>query len=981
LRLLLIAGLLLTVFAPVAGAQDVGPDAPPVQKSSNGVYIVQMARQPVLGNIGATGSARALNLPEGQMPDANDPTVAAYSASLERDQNAAAAAVGAEKLYSYTWTFNGFAARMTQQQAQAMTGQSGVVKVEPDAIVKRDTVSTPAFLGLSQPGGLWSQVGGPARAGEGMVVGILDSGIWPENASFADDGTFRTLPRWRGACVTGEEWDATDCSGKVIGARYFNAGFGGNDGVKSFFPYEYNSARDADGHGSHTASTAAGNYNVQASAEGADLGLISGMAPRARIAIYKVCWGRGDEGGCANSDSVAAIDQAAKDRVNVINFSISGSTTSVATPVEQAFLRASQAGVFVAVSAGNSGPTASTVAHNSPWLTTVAAGTHDRDYAATVTLGNAAVYNGKSLGSGTPSLPLISATAAGLPGADPTAVRLCFLDALDPAKVAGKIVLCDRGVNARVEKSLAVKEAGGLGVVLANTSANSVNADLHYVPTIHVDHVAGAAIKAYIAADPAAATAQISAGARVTAVAPEVAAFSSRGPALANDGNLLKPDIMAPGVDVLAAYSPAANGRDYDFLSGTSMSSPHIAGLAALIMQRQPAWTPDMVKSAMMTTAGQTLNSGSPIPGNAFGYGAGQVNPTAAVNPGLVYRARAQDYAAFMCGQGLGSLLPNPNVCKTRTVSASNLNLPSIAISRLAGQQTVTRSVTNVSGKRQTFTATAMAPGFDVKVQPSTITISPNQTVMFRVTFTRTDAPLNAYSHGALVWSNASFQVRSPIALRPVALAAPESLLGAGASGSNSFKVTFGYTGDFSAQPHGLVPATMTAGNVADDPDNTFIPGGPGTTAIMVSIPAGTELARFSLFDDYTDGEDDLDLYVFKGATQVGGSGSGTSEEEVNLVKPAAGDYTVYVHGWQTDGPDANFTLFSWAVTAAAAGNLTVTAPATATIGQQGDVTATWSGLNTGTKYLGTVTYHSVAAPAGYDDSRVGTTIVRVDTD
>jgi subtilisin family serine protease len=981
--LLLIASLLLTVFAPVAAAQDVGPDAAPAQKSSNGVYIVLMSRLPVLGNIGAVGSDRQLNVAEGQMPDANDPSVAAYAASLERDHGAALAAVGGgEKLYSYTWTVNGFAARLTREQAEQMRQVKGVVSVVADELLRRDTVTTPDFLGLTQPGGLWQQLGGSARAGEGVVVGIVDSGMWPENPSFVDDGGFRTLPRWRGACVTGDGWDASDCSGKVIGARYFNAGWGGNAGVDATFPYEYNSARDADGHGSHTASTAAGNYGVQAVVEGSDLGKVSGMAPRARLAVYKVCWGRGDEGGCFGSDSVAAIDQAARDRVNVINFSISGSTTSVADAVEQAFLRAANAGVFVAASAGNSGPGASTVAHNSPWITTVAAGTHDRDYVATVTLGNNASYSGKSLGGGTAALPLISATAAGLPGADPTAVRLCFLGVLDPAKVAGKIVLCDRGVNARVEKSLAVKDAGGLGVILANTSANSLNADLHYLPTIHVDHVAGAAIKAYIAADPAAATAQISAGTRSVGPAPEVAAFSSRGPARAIDSNLLKPDIMAPGVDVLAAYSPDANGRDFDFLSGTSMSSPHIAGLAALLFHRQPAWTPDMIKSAMMTTAGQTMNTGSPIPGNAFGYGAGQVNPTAAANPGLVYRLKAQDYQAFLCGQGLTYLLPNPALCKTRTVSASNLNVPSIAISRLAGQQTVTRSVTNVSGKKQTFTAAAMVPGFDVKVEPATITVAPNQTVKFRVTFTRTEAaPLDAWAHGALVWSNASFKVRSPIALRPVALAAPDALLGAGANGSSSYKVTFGFTGEFSAQPHGLVAATMTPGTVQDDPDNTFIPGGPGTTAFTVNVPAGTELARFSLFDDYTDGTDDLDLYVFKGATQVGSSGGGSSEEEVTLLKPSAGDYTVYVHGWQTDGPDTNFTLFTWAVTAAAAGNLTVTAPASATLGQQGDVTLNWSGLTTGTKYLGTVTYHNVAAPAGYDDGRIGSTIVRVDTD
>ncbi|MEK7787599.1 MAG: S8 family serine peptidase, partial [Chloroflexota bacterium] len=335
--------------------------------------------------------------------------------------------------------------------------------------------------------------------------------------------------------------------------------------MKASFPFEYASARDADGHGSHTASTAAGNSGVTAIVDGINLGAISGMAPRARIAAYKVCWGR-DQGGCFSSDSVAAIDQAVADGVDVINFSISGSTTSFRDPVEIAFLFAADAGVFVAASAGNSGPGASTVAHNSPWLTTVAAGTHDRLYQATVTLGNGANYTGVGLGAAVGPAPIVLSTAAGLPGANATQVRLCFLGVLDPAIVTGKIVVCDRGTNARVEKSQAVRDAGGVGMILANTSANSVNADLHFVPTVHVDHVIGAAIKTYVNSTPGA-TAQLSAGVQVAgAVAPDVAAFSSRGPALAGDGDLLKPDIMAPGVDVLAAVSPAAGGRNWDFL-------------------------------------------------------------------------------------------------------------------------------------------------------------------------------------------------------------------------------------------------------------------------------------------------------------------------------------------------------------------------------------------------------------------------------
>ena len=233
---------------------------------------------------------------------------------------------------------------------------------------------------------------------------------------------------------------------------------------------------------------------------GVTVGNVSGMAPAARIAVYKALWNQPDgTASGATVDLVQAIDDAVADGVDVINYSISGSRTSVIDPVELAFLFAAEANVFVATSAGNSGPGASTVAHNSPWLTTVAASTHDRLSTKTVTLGNGSTYGGLGVGPAVPSAPLIDSAAAGLPGANATQVRQCFLGTLDPAKVTGKIVLCERGVNARTDKSLAVKNAGGVGMILWNPTANSLNADFHFVPSIHVDHVAGPAIKAYAA--------------------------------------------------------------------------------------------------------------------------------------------------------------------------------------------------------------------------------------------------------------------------------------------------------------------------------------------------------------------------------------------------------------------------------------------------------------------------------------------------
>ncbi len=951
----------------------------------NNLYIVRMADKPVVAYDGGIAGYAATKPKKGAKIDPRDNKVARYASYLGGKHDAAVASVGGRKVYGYQYAFNGFAAELTEAQAGRMASLPGVLAVERDELLSRDTATTPAFLGLSGPTGLWSTSG---AKGENVIIGIVDSGIWPEHPSFSDrtgangNGSqggkldYHQIPGWHGKCTPGEAFNASNCNQKLIGAQFFNAGFGGNAGVKAELPYEYNSPRDADGHGTHTSSTAGGNAGVPATGPAAVLGAVSGIAPRARIATYKVCWGRGTDGGCFGSDSVAAIDQAVADGVDVINFSISGTSTNFRDAVEIAFLFAADAGVFVAASAGNAGPASSTVAHPGPWLTTVAAGTHNRDGAGSATLGNSVTYTGASMATlgGVGPAPFIDSVDAGLPGADPTEVALCYSSAdggavLDPAKVAGKIVLCDRGVTARVNKSLAVQEAGGIGMILVNTAASSVNADLHFVPSVHLAHTDRAAVKAYAAAPGATATIN-TASVVLTAPAPFTASFSSRGPLLAGGGSLLKPDLIAPGQDILAGVSPSGyGGRLFDLLSGTSMSSPHVAGLGALMKELHPSWSPMAIKSALMTTGYDVLDGGTPAPNTnpvlIFRQGAGHVSPASAADPGLVFDSGYNDWLNFICGTQPGSF------CSAFTpIHPSDLNVASIAIGAMAGTQTVTRRVTNVGNSAATYTAsyTGMA-GFTVAVSPSSLTLAKGATGTFTVTFTRTTAPLNAYSGGQLRWTDGAHMVRVPMVVRPVALAAP-------AQASASYDVTFGYSGPFTATGRGLVPAATIAGNVLDDPANdinTALGTGVGVTIHVLNIPAGTTYARFSLFDDFTDGNDDLDLYVFNpGGSQVGGSGSGTSAEEVNLVNPAPGNYFVVVHGWQADGADANYTLFHWNLGSADAGNMTVTAPATATIGATGTIGLSFSGLVPGTKYLGSVAY---GGAAGLPNP----TIVRVD--
>ncbi|MBN2499888.1 MAG: S8 family serine peptidase, partial [Anaerolineales bacterium] len=677
------------------------------------------------------------------------------------------------------------------------------------------------------------------------------------------------------------------------------------------------------------------------------------------------------------SDLVAAIDQAVADGVDVINYSISGTQTNFLDPAQVSFLYAADAGVFVSASAGNSGPTASTVAHPGPWLTTVAAGTHNRNGVGSVTLGDGMTYDGASIATAVGPAPLVDAVDVGMAGADPAEVEMCFIGTLDPALVAGKIVLCKRGVIARVDKSRAVQMAGGVGMIMYNSPDSSLNADFHFVPSVHVQEAEGLAIKAYIAGMGAGAIATINAATIVyDAPAPYTASFSSRGPLIAGNGDLLKPDLMAPGVDVLAAVAPPGNaGFNFNLYSGTSMSAPHVAGVAALLKDLHPDWSPMAIKSALMTSAYDILDG--PAEQVIFRMGAGHIDPNAAADPGLIYDSGWNDWLAFLCGttNGVGPATCDLLEMYGYSTEPSNLNVPSIAIGALAGTQTVTRTVENLFGKPSHYTASIEGmDGIDVVVEPSTLDLNPGGWSDFTVTFTTTTAPLNTYTGGFLTWSDEhGHNVRIPLVVKPVALAAPVELFGTG--DPLSFDVTFGYTGDFVAAPRGLVPATTFTDTVLDDPTDNFVPGGPGTISYDIVVPAGTTYMRAALFDEFTDGADDLDLYVYRGSTLVGSSGSGTSAEVVNLIDPVADTYTVWVHGWGTDGPDATYTLFTWLLGAVDEGNMTVTAPTTALIGETGTVDLTFSGLMPATKYLGSVAYSD-----GVDPLPLNPTIVRIDT-
>jgi len=949
-------GTVDAVSAPGGGAAARSADTGARQDAYRaGRYLITFGQEPVVSYAGSVPGFAATRSAPGREIDRDSAAVRAWRQHLVQRHDAVLGTVGATSIYDYTVAINGVAAHLTAEQAGQLAKTPGIVGMWRDQRERVDTTVSPHLLGLDAEGGLWSQLGGAKNAGAGVVVGVLDTGIWPESTAFRGNTGVPVPDGWAGRCVSGERFKVTACNDKLIGARYYVAGFGKHNIAKS----DFLSPRDGDGHGSHTASTAAGNFGTDVSIDGQPIGTGSGMAPGAKLAAYKVCWtGKpGIDSSCFDSDILAAINDAVLDGVDVINYSIgSGTESSVLDPVEQAFRGVANAGVFVATSAGNGGPGASTLDHPSPWLTTVAATTHRRAFQA-VELGNGDRFVGAST---TPSLltaaPLVTATSVKQPEATDQDAALCFDGSLDPAKAAGAIVVCDRGVNDRIAKSFEVDRAGGVGMVLANTSPNSLNGDYHPVPSVHVDDSDGAAIKAYIAAAGADADATIEPltpdELDQTPRVPEVTDFSSRGPSTTTGGDILKPDIAAPGNDVVAAVAPPSNfGRSWDFNSGTSMASPHIAGIGALLAARHPAWTPADIKSALMTSTGDTVSSA----GAPFAQGAGIVDPNAAADPGLVYPATPTDWRRYLVGLGVHFAPPNDTLTP---LSGPDLNQASIAVGGLAGIQTLTRQVNNVDSSTATYQAEVDIPGFDAQVNPSTMTLQPGEEKSFTVTFTRTTAPLGQWATGSLTWTDGIHQVRSPVALRPVAITAPgEVHAAASASGSQQFSVTPGVTGTLDSNVAGLVGVTPIADTVSTGPFDADNPTpGPQTDVYHVDVPAGASAARFSV--DSGDDTADLDLYVYRGGELVGVSATGAADEQDTLLDPDAGTYDVYVNGFTTPGGSTNYQISNLVVGEADAGNTTVTPdPTETTSGTPLTLTATWTGLDPAQRWLGVITY------------------------
>lgn len=958
-----------------------------VVESPYGVYVAVMEMKPVVAYEGDIEGFAATKPGKGKKINPNSAHVKKYASFLKKNQDKVlqkATRGAGSKLHSYTIALNGFAAKLSLEQANALARQKGVAMVLPDQMRYLTTDASPEYLELDAYEGPWQK----GFDGEGVIVGVIDSGIWPEHPSFADDGTYPLAPVLddsRPNCEFGNTAQNPDdapftCNNKLIGARQMLDTYRAIIGAD---PDEYDSARDDDGHGSHTASTAAGNSDVSANLYGIDRGTVSGIAPRAHVIAYK---GLGNLGGFT-SDLAAAIDQAVADGVDVINYSVGGGAGSPGAD-EIAFLFAADAGVHVATSAGNSGPNPATLGNpgTMPWMTTVGASTQSRFFEGMMLAGDGSSYAGASITGGTGVLPLIDAEFAG--------GDLCVPGTLDSAAVSGKIVLCRRGAIARAGKSLAVLQAGGAGMIMYNNSdVDNLASDTHWVPSVHMDNTPGLAVKAYIASV-SLPTARIFGGEISTwDSAPSMAIFSSRGPnPVAFD--IIKPDITAPGVQILAGYSPTPEpgstppGELFAAIQGTSMSSPHIAGVFALLDQAHPDWNPAIVRSAIMTTAHQAVVDNDRIsPAGPFDMGAGHVRPGgewtkgSAAQPGLAYDAGLFDYAAFTCGMGWGvftqgscDFLESIGV----PTQPQNLNYPSIGIASVPGVATVTRTVTSVAKENgwRTYNALVDAPpGYSVTVSPSKFRLKRGQTATFDVTVANESAPVGEWRFGSLTWvdQTGNYSVRSPIAVRGSLFEAPAEVQGTGAAGSASFDVSFGYTGSYAAAAHGLEPAIVISDNVGQDPDQSFDPTDGYSNLHQFNL-SGAAFFRVALPPEATEPDADLDLYVYDpSGVLVASSTSGGTDELVDIALPTDGTWSVYVHGWSTPGGDSDYDLYAWVISATPGGNLSIdAAPTSAVLGTTEPVDASWTGAAMGTWHLGAVSHTG-------DVGLMGLTLVEVD--
>ncbi|KAL8230952.1 hypothetical protein R6Q57_000730 [Mikania cordata] len=651
-----------------------------------------------------------------------------------------------DMLYAYNKVMHGFTTRLTIDEVELLKKQKGILYVQEEQVYQLHTTRSPEFLGLERNDLMLPE----SISGGDVIVGVLDTGVWPKSKSLDDTG-FGPIPRrWKGKCETGPNFNKSSCNRKLIGARYFLKGYEASLNGTFDENLESRSPVDDNGHGTHCATTAVGSAVTDASL----FGYAKGTA---------LCWAQ----TCPGSDILSALDAAITDGVDILSLSLGGPGNDFFMDfLMRGSFKAVSHGIFVSTATGNDVFAPTPLANVAPWVITVGASSLDRDFPAYITLGNGKKLYGVSLSGGEEPLsrsmvPLVFAGNI----SNITNNNLCFPGSLPPGSVTGKIVMCEMGLISDIVKGMVVKAAGGVGMILANTVylLKELQLNIQLIPSVVVDKSARDAIMTYIASNHASKAKFTFQGTRLgIQPSPLVAKVSSRGPNPSTPF-LLKPDIIAPGVDILAAWtgknSPTYLRDDprrveFNIISGTSMACPHVSGIAVLIKMAHPKWSPAAIQSALMTTAYNTYKNGKELldvvtgkPATPFDLGAGHVDPVSALDPGLVYNASANDYLSFLCALNYNStdiktFYDKDFECvKGKKYRAEDLNYPSFAVPLSTSGQTVvkyTRTLTNV-GTPNTYkvSTSSKKPSVKISVEPEELTfVKKNEKKVYTVTFT-----------------------------------------------------------------------------------------------------------------------------------------------------------------------------------------------------------------------------------------------------
>ncbi|KAK7390061.1 hypothetical protein VNO78_25359 [Psophocarpus tetragonolobus] len=668
-------------------------------------------------------------------------------------------------VYSYTTSFNAFAAKLSEDEANKLSAMDEVVSVLPNRYRKLHTTRSWDFIGLP------FTAKRKLKSESDIIVALLDTGVTPEFQSFNDDGFGPPPAKWKGTCH--QYANFSGCNNKLIGAKYFKA-----DG--RIDPSDILSPIDMVGHGTHTASTAAGNLVPDASLFGIAKGTARGAVPAARLAIYKVCWA---SHACSDMDILAAFEAAIHDGVDVISVSIGGGDPNyVHDSIGIGAFHAMRKGIVTVASAGNDGPFMATVTNTAPWIVTVAASGIDRDFRSTIELGSGKNFTGVGLSTFNPKqkqYPLVDGIDAARSSGSKENAKFCYEDSLAPTKVKGKLVHCRLSTWG---SEAVVQAIGGIGTIMESDQVFEI-AQIFTAPATIVNSSIGQIITNYTQSTRSP-SAVIHKSHEVKITAPFAASFSSRGPNPVSK-HILKPDVTAPGLNILASYTPRKPITDqkgdtqfseFTLMSGTSMSCPHVSGVAAYVKSFHPDWTPAAIRSSIITTAkpmSPRVNKEA-----EFVYGAGQVNPTRALHPGLVYDMDDFAYIQFLCHEGfngstLSALVGSPVNCTSLLPGLGHdaINYPTMQLS-VENNTSITvgvfrRRVTNVGPGPTIFNATIKAPkGVEITVKPTSLIFShTQQKKSFKVVVKAKSIASMQIVSGSLIWRSPRYIVRSPIVI------------------------------------------------------------------------------------------------------------------------------------------------------------------------------------------------------------------------